>query len=197
MISVAFLQFIKLTAPYFARIITEMNHSFYRIAIICLLSLGLYNCNNQNADSSETKASSATAIQTTSPPVFEKLLGTWQLENGKTYERWKKNNDGTYRSDVYVLKGADTSWNEQAHIYPENDRWVFENRINGQNDDKSVKFTSDKLTDNSVQFSNPAHDFPTDVNYTISDQNSVNAFIVGPNSKGGKDTIPFKYKRFL
>jgi hypothetical protein len=174
-----------------------MNPSFYRISLMCLLSLSLYNCNNQTADSSETRSGSTVTETTSSPAVFEKLLGTWQLEDGKTYERWKRNDDGSYRSNVYVLKDADTSWNEQAHIYLENGRWVFENRINGQNDDKSVKFTSSKLTDNSVQFSNPAHDFPTDVNYTISNQNSVNAFIVGPNSKGGKDTIPFKYKRFL
>jgi hypothetical protein len=175
-----------------------MNHFVYRFNIICFSSLALYSCNNQTAGSSETKAGSATTKQTTTPPpVFEKLLGTWQLEDGKTYERWKRNDDGTYRSDVYKLKGADTSWNERAHIYPENGQWIFENRINGQNDDKSVKFTSSKLTDNSVQFSNPAHDFPTDVNYTISDQNTVNAFIVGANARGGKDTIPYKSKRFL
>jgi hypothetical protein len=175
-----------------------MNQSFYRFSIICLLSLALYNCNNQTASSSETRGDSATATEIrTPPPVFEKLVGTWELEDRKTFERWKRNDDGTYRSDVYALKGADTSWNEQAHIYPENGHWVFENGVKGQNDDKSVKFTSSKLTDNSVQFSNPAHDFPTDVNYTVSDQNTVHAFIVGPNSKGGKDTIPFNYKRFL
>jgi hypothetical protein len=177
-----------------------MNHSFNRTSIICLLSLALCNCNNQTASSTETKGDSVAATATitpTPPPVFEKLLGTWKSENGKSFERWKSNGDGTYRSDVYELKGADTTWNEQAHIYPENGQWVFENRVKGQNDDKSAKFTSSKLTDNSVQFSNPAHDFPTDVNYAVPDQNTVNAFIVGPNGKGGKDTIPFNYKRFL
>jgi hypothetical protein len=90
-----------------------MNLCFYRIFIICLLSFTLYNCNDQTGGSSETKTDSATVKQTIShPPVFEKLLGTWQLEDGKTYERWKRNQDGTYRSDVYKLKGADTSWNE-------------------------------------------------------------------------------------
>jgi hypothetical protein len=177
-----------------------MSHSFYRTSIICLLSILLFNCNNQTAISTETKLDSSAAgepVAPASPVVFEKLLGTWQLEDGKTYERWKKNSDGTYRSDVYKLKSADTSWNDQAHIYPENGQWIFENTVKGQNDDKPVKFTSSKLTDNSVQFSNPAHDFPTDINYTIPDQNTVNAFIIGPNGKGGKDTIPFNYKRFL
>ena len=177
-----------------------MNHSFYRISITCLLSIVLFNCNNQTASSKETKVDSTGTGEKAvdaNHPVFEKLLGTWQLEDGKTYERWKKNKDGTYRSDVYKIKGADTSWNDQAHIYPENGQWIFENTVKGQNDDKPVKFTSSKLTDNSVQFTNPVHDFPTDINYTVPDQNTVNAFIIGPNGKGGKDTIPFIYKRFL
>ena len=135
------------------------------------------------------------AEQSPPPPVFEKLVGTWKSENGRSFERWTRNSDGTYRSDVYSLKGTDTSWNEQAKIYPENSKWVFENTVKNQNDGKAVKFTSILLNDNSVQFSNPAHDFPTDVNYTLADLNTLHAFIIGPNSKGGKDTIPFNSRR--
>ncbi|MBL7744598.1 MAG: hypothetical protein JNN00_14100 [Chitinophagaceae bacterium] len=127
--------------------------------------------------------------------VFDKLLGTWQSEDHKNFERWMKNEDGTYRSVAFSIKGTDTSWNEQANIYPENDQWVFENTVKGQNDGKAVKFTSSLLNENSVQFSNPAHDFPTDINYTVPDDSSVNAFIFGPNAKEGKDTIAFNYKR--
>jgi len=31
------------------------------------------------------------------------------------------------------------------------------------------------------------------VNYTIADSNLLNAFIIGPNDHGGKDTIHFNY----
>jgi hypothetical protein len=75
------------------------------------------------------------------------------------------------------------------------DKWVFENTVKGENDGKSVKFVSTKLTENSIQFSNPEHDFPNDVNYTVADENTVRAFIVGKNNKGGLDTIPFNYTR--
>ena len=127
--------------------------------------------------------------------VFDKLVGTWQNEDGKSFERWRKNENGTFQSVSFNVKGNDTSWNENADIYPENNNWVFENTVKGQNDGKAVKFTSSILNDNTVQFSNPAHDFPTDVNYTVADANTVHAFIVGPNNKGGKDTIPFNYTR--
>jgi hypothetical protein len=127
--------------------------------------------------------------------VFDKLIGTWQNEDGTGFERWTIKEDGSFQSVSFSVRGSDTTWNENARIYPENDQWVFENTVKGQNDGKAVKFTSSLLSDSSVQFSNPAHDFPTDVNYTVINADSVRAFIVGPNGKGGKDTIPFNYVR--
>ncbi|MES2774972.1 MAG: DUF6265 family protein [Bacteroidota bacterium] len=127
--------------------------------------------------------------------VFEKLTGTWQSEDGKSFEQWTKNENGTYQSVAFSVKGNDTSWNEQAKTYPENNNWVFENTVKGQNDGKAVKFVSSLLTEKSVQFTNPEHDFPTDINYTLADANTIHAFIIGPNSKGGKDTIPFNFTR--
>ena len=127
--------------------------------------------------------------------VFDKLVGLWRSEDGKSFEQWTKNADGTFRSRVFSIIGADTSINEEANIYKDNEKWIFENRVNGQNDGKAVKFVSSILTDNSVQFSNPNHDFPTDINYTVSNANELNAFIIGPNKNGGRDTIPFKSTR--
>jgi Domain of unknown function (DUF6265) len=162
------------------------QHPILQSIIVLILTVCNTSCNN-----SEIKP------KTTPPPdkplVFDKLVGTWQSEDGKSFERWKKNDDGTFQSVAFSVKGSDTSWNEQANIYPENDKWVFENTVKGQNDGKAVKFTSTSLNENSVQFSNQAHDFPTDVNYTVVDINTVHAFIIGPNKNGGKDTIPFNY----
>ncbi len=159
---------------------------------ILLLTLIIIACNSSDN-------SIPTENETTAPPlqqtVFDKLSGTWQSEDGKSFERWTKNDNGSYRSVGYTIKGSDTSWNELANIYRENDSWVFENTVNSQNEGKAVKFTSSILNESSVQFSNPAHDFPTDINYTVSDVNSVNTFIIGPNNKGGKDTTYFNFKR--
>ena len=52
--------------------------------------------------------------------VFDKLLGTWKAVDGKSFERWSKNPDGSYASASYSLSGADTSWNEMAKIFSEN-----------------------------------------------------------------------------
>lgn len=156
----------------------------------------LFSCNNEKGNAPDTITETKDTIATTGSSVFDKLTGTWKKEEGNSYERWTKNNDGTYTAVAFSVKGADTSWDENARIYPENNNWVFENTVRGQNDGKAVKFVSTRLTGNSVQFSNPAHDFPTDINYTLPDNNTVNAFIIGPNIKGGKDTIPFNYSRY-
>lgn len=127
--------------------------------------------------------------------VFDMLAGTWKSEDGKTYELWIKKPDGTFQSRVYRLNKFDTIVSEEAIIYQEKSRWVFENKVKGQNEGQSIKFYSTQLTNHSVQFSNPAHDFPTDVNYTLPDSNTIRAFIIGPNKKGNLDTIPFNYNR--
>lgn len=129
------------------------------------------------------------------PVVFDKLVGTWQNDAEVSFERWTRQPDGSYISVVFSIKGADTSWNERAIIYSESDHWIFENAVKDQNSGSSVKFKSSILTDNSVQFSNPEHDFPTDINYTIINSDKVHAFIIGPNGHGTKDTVPFNYTR--
>jgi hypothetical protein len=158
------------------------------IATTCILS-----CNN-SSESTDTATKEEKTVPPSTELVFDKLLGTWQSEDGKSFERWSKNND-MYQTAGFSVKGSDTSWNEQGKVYPENGNWVFENTVNGQNQGKAVKFTSTILQANTVQFSNPAHDFPTDINYTIADPQTLNAFIIGPNNKGGKDTIPFNFTR--
>jgi Domain of unknown function (DUF6265) len=171
-----------------------MKQYIVRIVTVCVLLFGLAACGNEKNNTDESKTEN-TNIAPVKLLVFDKMIGTWQGEDGKSFEKWSKKDDGTYQSVAFSVKGNDTSWNENAKIYPENDKWVFENTVKDQNDGKAVKFTSSLLSDNLVQFSNPAHNFPTDVNYTVVDANTVHAFIIGPNDKGGKDTIPFNYTR--
>jgi hypothetical protein len=155
----------------------------------------IMSCNNTADNKENASVKPEEAAIPAKEIVFDKLVGTWQSRDGNNFERWTKNDNGTYQSVVFSLKGMDTILNEQASIYQENNNWVFENRVKGQNDGRAIKFTSSILEGSRVQFSNHAHDFPTDINYSVTDTNTLDAFIVGPNSKGGKDTIPFNYIR--
>lgn len=152
-------------------------------------------CSNQQKTIETGESNRLVLIGTDKAPVFEKMLGTWQNTRNKSFERWTKTSTG-YLSVVFSITGKDTAWKEQANVYIGNDKWVFENKVRGQNAGKAIKFTSSFITESSVQFSNPSHDFPTDINYTVINANTLNAFIAGPNSAGGRDTIPFRYKRY-
>ena len=166
-----------------------------RTSIVFMLILTMVACNDKESDPEKTTEAVAANNDEPKQLPFDKLLGIWKSEDGKNFEEWTKNQNGTYRSRAYSIKGTDTSWNEQADIYPENDNWIFENTVKGQNDGKAVKFTSTILNELTVQFSNPQHDFPTDINYAVPDAKTLNAIIIGPNNKGGRDTIPFNYTR--
>ncbi len=168
-----------------------------KLRVLIFFSAFLFACNTKNKNPAEATNNSdhSTGVANDKQMILDKMVGTWQSEDGKSFERWIKNADGTFQSTAFRVKGTDTSWNEQAKIYLEMDKWVFENTVKGENDGKSVKFISTKLSENSIQFSNPEHDFPNDVNYTVADENTVRAFIVGKNNKGGLDTIPFNYTR--
>ncbi|HEV7781409.1 MAG TPA: hypothetical protein VGO58_09085 [Chitinophagaceae bacterium] len=164
-----------------------MRTIFAILTTACIVS-----CNNSATDTKEI-AKEPTA-PTRKEIIFDRLLGTWQNEDGKSFERWIKINE-QYQTTGFSVKGTDTSWNEQGKVFPENGNWIFENIVNGQNEGKAVRFTSTILNENTVQFSNPAHDFPTDINYTLAGPATIRAFIFGPNGEGGKDTIPFNFTR--
>lgn len=153
--------------------------------------LAAYACNNSDSSKEKTEPAEKTAV---APLVFDQIVGTWQSEDGKSFERWTKNNS-SYQTAGFTVKESDTVWNEQGSVYKENETWIFENKVHNQNEGKAIRFSSTILNSNTVQFSNPAHDFPTDINYTLNHPDTLNAFIVGPSEKGGKDTIPFNFIR--
>lgn len=158
--------------------------------ITCLLlSVGLIACNNN------TQEAGPVINEPNNKLVMDGMIGTWLNEDGKSFERWTKINDSLYQSVVFTINGTDTAWKERAVVFGKNENWIFENVVSGQNEGQAVSFTSTLLDSSRVQFSNPAHDFPTDIHYTLVNDSILEAFIAGPNGKGGKDTIPFNYKR--
>lgn len=170
----------------------SFRYSLSKITIALISFVPIFSCKNKEDKTVKPVSTDNIAIKQL---VFDKLLGTWQNPDDKSFERWTKNDNGTYLSVVFRLKRNDTLWEEHANIYPENNNWVYENAVKNQNQGKAIRFTSTLLNDSTVQFSNPEHDFPTDINYTVINNDSVHAFIIGPNNKSGKDTISYNYSR--
>ena len=122
--------------------------------------------------------------------VFNRLLGTWKLNEEEQFEQWSKNEDGSYSSRVFTVAGKDTTMMEEVKIVPEEGKWNFITLVHGQNKGKTITFTSSMLLDSLVQFENPAHDFPRIINYRLPSMNDLQAFIAGTT-----DTIYFNFTR--
>ena len=173
--------------------ITRRHHSKkFLLTIVAIVSFSAGCKNSATGEPTPTPVSEVRSRSTMT--LFEKFLGTWQTRGGKSFEQWSKNGDGTYASRVFSLAGSDTNWKEEARIFPEDNAWIFQNVVKGENDGKEVRFTSSIINDTSVLFSNPAHDFPTDIQYTLLNDSTLQAFITGPGSKGGRDTVWFDYR---
>jgi hypothetical protein len=154
-----------------------------------LIATVLIACNNNNLETGPL------SIESKQHVVMDGMVGTWLNNDGISFERWTKVNDSLYQSVVFSINNNDTAWKERAMVFRKNENWVFENVVEGQNAGQAVSFTSTQIDSSKVQFSNPAHDFPTDIHYSLVNDSVLEAFIAGPNEKGGKYTIPFIYKR--
>ena len=124
--------------------------------------------------------------------IFNKLVGTWKLATDAEFERFTKNEDGSFSSRVFTVSGKDTNVTEDVNIYLENGKWNFKTLVKGQNKGKAVVFTATIFGDSIVQFENPAHDFPRMINYTLINPTQLSAFIAGIG-----DTIYFNYSKIV
>lgn len=161
-----------------------------KLCATLILACAIYcSCNNAGDAATVSSQKSSTPSNT-----LEGLTGTWQMEDGKNYERWTKSGNG-FHVVVFSVTHTDTSWKEDGYVFQENGNWVFENRVKGQNDGRAVRFTETAFDSTGITFSNPAHDFPTDIHYSLNSPIAVHAYIAGPNGKGGIDTFSYNYKR--
>ena len=125
--------------------------------------------------------------------IFSKLTGTWQRSNGRTHEKWEQKPDGSFFSVMYSVRGADTTIQEEVTTTREGKRWVY--AVKGAGNAEIVRFPSVEVTPTKAHFSNPAHDFPTDIVYELIDPNNLKAYVAGINNRGSRDTVWFIYKR--
>jgi Domain of unknown function (DUF6265) len=157
--------------------------------LVSLLS-AISSCNSGAGNKTKEDDPLASLTTASTPKVFERLLGTWKNTSNDEFERWTKNADGSFQSVVFHIKNGDTLFTERANVYQDDSTWTFENVVKDQNAGKAVKFPATVIGETNVHFSNPAHDFPTEINYSVPNDTTVNAFIAG-----GQDTVLFNYRR--
>jgi predicted enzyme related to lactoylglutathione lyase len=124
-----------------------------------------------------------------------RITGTWQTENGQITETWRMSRDSVFRATAFAAAGdmKNPVPEEYIRIVRDGEKTFYEAQVAGQNDEKPVLFRLTGLDTNRMVFTNPDHDFPRKIEYTLESPDRLNA-IVSDGSTSGK-SITFKYRK--
>ena len=121
------------------------------------------------------------------------LAGCWELRSGNrvTMEMWMPPAGGLMLGASRTLSGGAIREFEQLRIRAEGGKLVYTALPSRQ---KEASFTSAQVTDSSVTFENPAHDFPQRIIYRRRGADALVARIEGPGPTGPRG-IDFQMNR--
>lgn len=97
---------------------------------------------------------------------LEWLEGTWKVEGAEMYEEWTVMEDGSLEGKGIQIKGGDTIQTETLRIVEEDNNVVYKATVPTQNGGEEISFAYAGLHGTDLMFENPAHDFPSRIQYT-------------------------------
>ena len=121
------------------------------------------------------------------------LAGCWAQRSDRTLteEQWMAPRGGSMLGMSRVVRGDRTIAHEAMRIEERGERLAFVARPSGQ---AEAEFLSVSVTDSTVAFENPAHDFPQRILYRHTDGDSLHARIEGV-SAGIEQGVDFRMER--
>jgi hypothetical protein len=125
------------------------------------------------------------------------LEGRWKmkLEEGSSIEEvWKKENDTLYKGYSYEVNKGDTVITELIDLYVSNLQIFYVPTTYGQNDGNPVAFKLTSREGGVFNFTNPDHDFPNLISYSVIDRNHIIATVSG-DVEGTTRALDFDYYR--
>ena len=124
------------------------------------------------------------------------LIGTWEnrTPRGSVYESWKRIDANELYGFSYSLNGKDTVIFEEIELIQDQDSLFYIPTVKNQNDGLPIQFAMTSMTDTSMVFRHPYHDFPQVITYRRIHEDSLVASIYGEHG-GESRTIEFPMKR--
>lgn len=167
------------------------------LILSAVMLYGLSSC-KQETKATETETETTAPVKTYAHmDKANWLIGKWghTSKEGTLTETWVKTNDSVYKGATYfVVGGKDTVFAETVDLIQENDKLAYIASVPGQNKEKPVRFDMTSISDNTIIFENPAHDYPNKIVYNKIGNDSVFAEIFGVQ-KGKPATEKFAMKR--
>ncbi|GLB52480.1 hypothetical protein NBRC110019_15200 [Neptunitalea chrysea] len=125
------------------------------------------------------------------------LKGTWKYNyfERPVFEEWNHTSDTLFTGKSYMInEQEDTLVLESVQLIEKNDRLNCIIIVPTQNNNLPITFVSTTITDTSVIFENPKHDFPQVIAYKKLSADSLQATISGI-ANNEKREIEFSMKR--
>lgn len=139
-----------------------------KLLILAIAATTIAACNNKQAKHNIKKISW--------------IEGEWEMNiNNYTFkESWNKTSDSTYKgSGVLVDSVGNSVFNEQLYIVERDDTLWYQPTVSNQNNQREISYKMTHLSDDSVVFENPLHDFPQVITYVKTSDTSIHAFVSG------------------
>ena len=123
------------------------------------------------------------------------LAGCWEITTGELVieEHWMAIRGGTLVGMSRTVRGGQLTGYELLLLHQDESGWVYEAHPSGQ---PVASFKSSAITDTSMVFSNPDHDFPQTITYLRISPDSLIARIAGERS-GRFRQVEFPFRRVL
>jgi hypothetical protein len=111
---------------------------------------------------------------------FKWMIGTWKMNTrrGAIMETWISYNDSTMAGESFIVKmTGGTTILEKLELVCRNKEYFYIPTVQGQNENKPVKFMITSHSETGFVAENPEHDFPKRITYKLVNTDSVHAFI--------------------
>lgn len=133
--------------------------------------------------------------QATQPHKLAWMQGCWAMVNDEraVEEQWMAPRGKTMIGTSRTVQGADLVSYEFMMIRQDGEQIAFEVRPSGR---APVLFKAAALTDSSVVFENPTHEFPQQIGYRRDGDAAMYAWIEGERN-GQKRRIEFPYRQVV
>jgi hypothetical protein len=125
---------------------------------------------------------------------FDSWIGIWteNQADGNFKESWTKESDTLFIGASSMVSEKDTLFQENIRLVLRGKDIFYIPTVPGQNEDKPVAFKLIASSDKTWTFENKAHDYPSQIIYTLNNQNSITATIQGTENNRSK-----KFSLFL
>ncbi len=125
---------------------------------------------------------------------FNWFLGTWQINESRSFEEWTEVNDHLYRGKGYKIRKNDTIITETINIVRKGKDFFYIPAVKDQNDGKPIEFKLISKKKDKLVFENKNHDFPQRIIYERTETDRIEAKIEGVE-EGIFSEVRFRLKK--